>query len=167
MIANTKLQQGLQGFRYFWTVCALLLLFIQQTWAADALEDTYRYSAMLDGMDQLRIKFPVYDNRGNQADTWSEATVYIQLAGGSKETLLKYKGIRTGSDNGMPNIDISKGVDGNMVLKRAQNYSDVSVYQANTTCVLPCDPGQSYSLANVVWSVPRAFRGKRVTISWR
>ena len=125
MIANTKLQQGFRGFRYLWTVCAMLLMFTQQTWAADALVDTYRYSAMLDGMDQLRLKFPVYDNRGSSADTWAEGTIYVQVAGGNKETLLRYKGTRTGSDNGMPNIDISKGVDGTMVLKRAQNYSDV------------------------------------------
>ena len=158
MITKVELQQKLQEFRYLWMVCAMLLM-TQQTWGADAIEDTYRYSAMLDGMDQIRIKFPVYDYRGSSADTWAEGTVYIQVAGGNKETLLKYKGARTGSDNGLPNVEISRGVDGTMVLKRAQNYADVNIYQSTTTCVLPCDPNQSYSLGNVVWSVPRAFRG--------
>jgi len=144
----------------------MLLMFTQQAWSADAIKDTYRYSSMLDGIDQIRLKFPVYDNRGGSPDTWAEGTIYIQVAGGNKETLLKYKGVRTGTDNGLPNIEISRGVDGTMVLKRAQNYSDVNVYLSTSPCVLPCDPGQSYSLGNVVWSVPRAFRGKRVTISW-
>ena len=166
MITNAKLQQARLGFRYLWAVCVMLLMTTQQTWGADAIEDTYRYSAMLDGIDQIRIKFPVYDHRGSSADTWAEGTVYIQVAGGNKETLLKYKGARTGSDNGLPNVEISRGVDGTMVLKRAQNYADVNIYQSTTTCVLPCDPNQSYSLGNVVWSVPRAFRGKRVTMSW-
>lgn len=82
MITNVKLQQTLQEFRFLWMVCAMLLM-TQQTWGADAIEDTYRYSAMLDGMDQIRIKFPVYDYRGSSADTWAEGTVYIQVAGGN------------------------------------------------------------------------------------
>ena len=64
MITNTKLQQRLQGLRYLWMLCAMLLMFTQQAWGADAIKDTYRYSSMLDGIDQIRLKFPVYDPHG-------------------------------------------------------------------------------------------------------
>ena len=147
-----------------WAVCLMLAL-VRQVWA-DATQDTYRFSATLESIDQLRFKFPVYDYDGSSADTWNEGTIYIQVAGGNKETLLKFLGKYTGKDNGKPDIEISKGVDGAMVLKRMQDYSDVNVYLAPTTTTLPCEPGKTWSLGDVVWSVPRTYRGQRVTISW-
>ena len=160
----SRISHGFRGAKRLWIEC-LLLCFVHQA-LGDAVQDTYRYQVTLDGMGQLQFKFPVFDNDGGNADKWADATIYIQPGGGSKTTLLQYTGIRTGNDNGKPNVTISRGVDGTMVLRRAQDYSDVNITAAPQTVVLPSEAGQTYSLADIVWNVPRAYRGKRVTISW-
>ena len=163
MITNTKLH-GRLGLKCLWLVC-LLTAIVQQAWGT-AVEDTYRYSATIEGMNQLRFKFPVYDHNGKSADHWGIGTIYIQIADGSQTTVLTYEGKRTGSDNGKPKISIRKGIDGNMVLYRAQNYSSCMITTTAKEYELPSEPDQNYSLAEVLWDIPRAYRGKRVTVSW-
>ena len=159
-------RQGHRKACFFWMVCVLLFSLVQEARGADAVADTYRYMAMLEGSGQLRLKFPVFDYRNTNKDTWGHGTIYIQEEGGSKVALLKYEGIYTGKDNGLPDILVQRGVEGLMVLKRAQGYSDVSINTSLLKVRLPSEEGQTFSLANVIWSIPRSYRGKRVTISW-
>ena len=149
MMTNTRLLHVCRRWRWLWAVCAVLLMTTQQAWGT-AVEDTYRYSATIEGMNQLRFKFPVYDYNGKSADHWGIGTIYIQIADGSQTTVLTYEGKRTGSDNGKPKFSIRKGIDGNMVLYRAQNYSSCMITTATKEYELPSEPDQSYSLAEVL-----------------
>ena len=95
MTSKTHYPNAVRAARALW-IAFLLLIFAQQVWA-DATQDTYRFSVSLESVDQLRFKFPVYDYDGSNADTWNEGTIYIQVAGGNKETVLKFLGKRTGT----------------------------------------------------------------------
>lgn len=63
---------------FFWMVCVLLFSLVQEARGADAVADTYRYMAMLEGSGQLRLKFPVFDYRNTNKDTWGHGTIYIR-----------------------------------------------------------------------------------------
>ena len=135
--------------------------------SACAPEDTWRYTVMLEGTSQLRLKMPLYDKDDN--DCWIvDGTVYIQIDGEStKETLINYKSEQDISKkNNAPKVTYYRGVDGTMTHYRDQNYSSVSVGTTSSTNQCPMVDNQSYAILNILWDISAKYRGKKVVISW-
>lgn len=136
---------------------------LPQTISADNVENTQHYVVRMNGMDQLRIEMPVYDEEGN--DGWcDDGNVYVTPEGGSQQTLLHYLSKYVGSET--PSVWLQKGVDGAMTLHRDQGWSDVSVTTSLRSCQVPPLPGTEYSMLYIDWTVPASLRGKKLTISW-
>lgn len=146
---------------------AMALAFIPQTAEACKLEDTWRYTVMLEGTDKLRLKMPLYDKE--DYDCWIvDGTVYIQVDGSSEKETLFYYESQTNIDRSdyLPRIYCRRGVDGTMTLFRDRGYSAVSVGTTKGNDLCPCVDNQDYTIVNLLWDIPNKYRGKTVTISW-
>ena len=146
----------------------IMLLFCWPNEAsACAPEDTWRYTVMLEGSNQLRLNMPLYDKDDN--DCWIvEGTVYIQIEGEStSETLIHYKSEQDISgSNYAPKVTYYRGVDGTMTHFRDRGYSTVTIGKKESTNQCPMVDNQSYAIMNILWDIPSKYRGKKVTISW-
>ena len=150
----------------------MAVLFLLLGWSNKAsardcyLVDTWRYTAMLEGTDKLRLKMPLYDK--DDYDCWIvSGTVYIQIEGSDKETLFYYESQQNiSSGDYLPRIYCKKGVDGDMTLYRDRGYSSVKVTNSLGNELCPCLDNQDYAIVNVLWDIPNKYRGKKVTISW-
>ncbi len=138
----------------------------QRALAGCKLQDTWRYSAMLEGTSQLRLQMPLYDK--DDYDCWIvEGTVYIQIEGQEKETLFYYESeTDIDSDDYRPYIYCRRGVDGTMILQRDRGYSSVSVGTGLKKDLYPCVDDKDYAVVRVLWDISNKYRGKKVTISW-
>ena len=148
-------------------VLVMLLGWSNRASARDCyLVDSWRYTAMLEGTDKLRLKMPLYDK--DDYDCWIvSGTVYIQIEGGDKETLFYYESQQNiSSGDYLPRIYCKKGVDGDMTLYRDCGYSSVKVTNSLGNELCPCLDNQDYAIVNVLWDIPNKYRGKKVTISW-
>ncbi|MBO6190091.1 MAG: hypothetical protein J6N92_04680 [Alloprevotella sp.] len=130
----------------------------------NAPEDAWRYMAMLNGTDQMKLEMPCYDDSGY--DSWiDKGYVYITIEGtGNRETLFYYESSEKWDD--FPDVWGYKGVEGNMVLNRDQNYSSINVTNSKEKWSIPKVSGTNYSMIRLTWSIPDKYRGKKVTISW-
>ena len=149
----------------------LLFLFLSSlTTRAEecTLEKTYNYTVMLEGTNNLRIKFPAYSK--TRVDCWIvRGIISIKIDGTDDvQTLFDCEMQQDiDDDDYTPYIWCFKGVDGNMSLFRDQGYSTVSVTQSQEKLILPCksstDPD---AFVNLLWDIPNKYRGKKVVISW-
>ncbi len=159
-----------RGSVIFTTLFLLLCLALQpQTLrAADCpLESSSNYSVSIEGTNQMRIKFPAYDKEAY--DCWIvEGEIKIQIVGtGSSETIFHCEMEQSISDSDYyPNITHWKGVDGKMILYRERNYGSVSVSGSSQTSALPCMSNSETAYANLLWTIPRKYRGQKVEVSW-
>lgn len=130
----------------------------------NAPEDAWRYTVMLSAVDQLKLEMPCYDDTGY--DSWiDKGYVYITIDGtGNKETLFYYES--DDKDDDFPDVWGNKGVEGDMVLSRDQNYSSINVTNTKEKWSIPKVSGTNYSILRLTWSIPDKYRGKTVTISW-
>ena len=130
--------------------------------ASNAPEDVWRYTVMLDGMRQLKLDMPVYDEDGY--DSWIDKGYVYITCDGKKETLFYYRSWdKSGSH---PVAKFYKGVDGAMVLKRDRDYSSINVTTSEKEATIPIISGTDYAIIHLVWNIPASYRGKTVTISW-
>ena len=138
----------------------------QRALAGCKLQDTWRYSAMLEGTSQLRLQMPLYDK--DDYDCWIvEGTVYIQIEGQERETLFYYESeTNIDGDDYRPYIYCRRGVDGTMILQRDRGYSSVSVGTGLKKDLYPCVDDKDYAVVRVLWDISNKYRGKKVTISW-
>lgn len=142
---------------------ALLTWLLPQTMLADNVENTQLYAVRMNGLDQLRIEMPVFDEEGN--DGWCDnGYVYVTPEGGSQQTVLHYYSRKKSTAN--PYVWLSKGVDGAMTLHRDQGWSDVTVTSSEISCVVPRVPGTEYFMLYIDWTVPASLRGKKLNITW-
>ncbi|MBR7029206.1 MAG: hypothetical protein IKI05_07380 [Bacteroidaceae bacterium] len=130
----------------------------------NAPEDSWRYTVMLNGTDVMKLEMPCYDDTGY--DSWiDKGYVYITIEGtGNRETLFYYESDDKSDD--FPDVWGYKGVEGDMVLSRDQNYSSINVTNSKAKWSIPKVSGTNYSILHLTWSIPDKYRGKTVTISW-
>lgn len=145
------------------------LPFVPQTArAADCpLENSSNYTVSIEGTNQLRIKFPAYDKVNY--DCWIvEGDISIKIVGsGTSEKVYHCEMEKDIKDSDYyPNITHKKGVDGNMILYRDRNYGSVSVGTSERTDALPCMSNSETAYVNLLWTIPRKYRGQKVEISW-
>ena len=156
-------------------VCVLSRLFLLVCllvgWFGDAkackLEDTYRYTVVLEGSDKVRIKMPLYDKEDN--DCWVQyGYLTIQIEGeATKETVVTYWSEEDISRSDyFPKCTIKKSVDGEMTMYRDRGYSTARVTNTSTGIICPCVSGGDYAIVNLLWTVPDKYRGKKVTFHW-
>ena len=151
--------------RLFLLVCLLV------GWFGDAkackLEDTYRYTVVLEGSDKVRIKMPLYDKEDN--DCWVQyGYLTIQIEGEpTKETVVTYWSEEDiARSDYFPQCTIKKSVDGEMTMYRDRGYSAARVTNTSTGIICPCVSGGDYAIVNLLWTVPDKYRGKKVTFHW-
>ncbi|MBQ6682987.1 MAG: hypothetical protein IJM74_02670, partial [Bacteroidales bacterium] len=152
--------------RLWQAVFALLMLvapvFSERASASNAPEDAWRYTVMLNGVRQLKLDMPVYDEDGY--DSWvDKGYVYITCEG-KKETLFYYKSWDKSGTH--PSAKFYKGVDGTMVMTRDRDYSSISVTTSEKEATIPIISGTEYAIIHLTWTIPNSYRGKTVTISW-
>ena len=146
---------------------ALLLLGWSNRVSACAPEQSSRYTVMLEGTNQLRLKMPLYDK--DDYDCWIvDGTVYIQIDGESaKETLFHYSSEQNiSNDNYAPKVTYYRGVDGTMTHFRDRGYNSVSVGTTASSNQCPMVDNQSYAILNILWDIAAKYRGKKVEITW-
>lgn len=142
---------------------ALICTVVQRA-LADNNENTALYLVMQAGIDQLKFEMPVYDEEGY--DGWVDnGYVYVTPKGGNQETLLHYYSKESSSTN--PTAWLSKSVDGTLVLRRDQGFSDVNITTGEKGIEIPKVPGKQYCKLYLTWTVPDNMRGKELTISWK
>ena len=154
---------GMSLVKTFVMMLILLLSFqANEVSASNAPEDVWRYTVMLDGMRQLKLDMPVYDEDGY--DSWIDKGYVYITCDGKKETLFYYRSWdKSGSH---PVAKFYKGVDGAMVLKRDRDYSSINVTTSEKEATIPIISGTDYAIIHLVWNIPASYRGKTVTISW-
>ena len=146
---------------------ALMTLCTQRTWAECTLQTFSNYSVMLEGSNQLRIKFPLYSKLNS--DCWiAEGTIYIQIDGSDSKEVIFHCESETdiaGSDYN-PWMKCYKGVDGTMRLFRQRGYSTTTIGTTSSKVNCPCKENSDDAFVDLLWDVPKKYRGKKVTISW-
>ena len=146
---------------------ALMTLCTQRTWAECTLQTFSNYSVMLEGSNQLRLKFPLYSKLNS--DCWiAEGTIYIQIDGSDSKEVIFHCESETdiaGSDYN-PWMKCYKGVDGTMRLFRQRGYSTTTIGTTSSKVNCPCKENSDDAFVDLLWDVPKKYRGKKVTISW-
>ena len=144
------------------TAALLTLLPCDRADASNAPEDSWRYTVMLNGVSQLKLDMPVYDQDGY--DSWiDKGYVYITCED-KKETLFYYRSWE--KHGAFPSVKFYKGVDGTMILKRDRDYSSINVSTSEKQVTIPLISGTDYAILHLIWTIPNTYRGKTVTISW-
>ena len=111
----------------------LLTICTQNAWGECTLQTFSNYSVMLEGSNQLRIKFPLYSKEGH--DCWiAEGTIYIQIDGSdSKDPIFHCESETDIAGNDFnPWMNCFKGVDGTMRLYRQRGYSTTTISTTKT-----------------------------------
>ena len=156
-----------RGQTWLWRAVFAILVSIAPSWtqkvtASNAPEDAWRYTVMLNGVRQLKLDMPVYDEDGY--DSWVDKGYVYITCDGVKETLFYYKSWdKSGSH---PSAKFYKGVDGAMVMTRDRNYSSINVTTSEKEATIPIISGTDYAIIHLTWTIPYKYRGKTVTISW-
>lgn len=154
---------GMSLFKTFVMMLILLLPFwANKVVASNAPEDAYRYTVMLNGMKQMKLDMPVYDEDGY--DSWIDKGYVYITCDGVKETLFYYKSWEKSGSH--PNAKFYKGVDGAMVMTRDRDYSSINVTTSEKEATIPIISGTDYAIIHLMWTIPYKYRGKTVTISW-
>ena len=119
----------------------LLAILMPVRTMADHTEDTWLYMVTQQGIDELNIEMPIFDDEnfnGWVDDGW----VYVTPEGGTKETLLQYRSYDPTGDNGVARI--RKGVEGVVTLHRKNGWHDATITTTSTNYTIPFESGQSY-----------------------
>ena len=136
--------------------------FAQRIVASNAPEDSWRYTVTPNGIKQMKLDMPVYDEDGY--DSWIDKGYVYITCDGVKETLFYYKSWNKSGDH--PSAKFYKGVDGAMVMTRDRNYSSINVTTSEKEATIPIISGTDYAIIHLTWTIPSKYRGKTVTISW-
>ena len=149
-------------------VTLFLSLIPQTTWAECTLQTTSNYTVMLEGTNQMRIKFPAYSKSGS--DCWIvEGAINIQIDGTNDKSTIFHCEVEHDISGGdyNPYMYCYRSVDGTMTQYRDQGYSSVSIGKSRQYTTVPCkSKSNDDAFVNLLWKIPSKYRGKKVTISW-
>ncbi len=173
-----KQEKKHQALRTCASVFTTLLLMLLMQWPQEShasvpchVLEPNNYSVTQEGINQLRFKFPCYDMKND--DCWiKDGTIYLQVEGEDKKYVVFQLKTQENisSSNWTPWINCRKGVDGVMKIIRTRGWSKVNVKNTNTQVTIPNLEGtgdtQMRVYVELLWTIPAAFRGKDITISW-
>ena len=120
-------------------VTLFLSLIPQTTWAECTLQTTSNYTVMLEGTNQMRIKFPAYSKSGS--DCWIvEGAINIQIDGTNDKSTIFHCEVEHDISGGdyNPYMYCYRSVDGTMTQYRDQGYSSVSIGKSRQYTTVPC-----------------------------
>ena len=152
------------------TLISILFLSLapQRAWAECTLQTTSNYTVMMEGTNQMRIKFPAYSKEGS--DCWIvEGSINIQIEGTNDKATLFHCEVEHDISNSdyNPYMYCYRSVDGTMTQYRDQGYSNVSIGKSRQYSTVPCkSKSNNDAYVNLLWKIPSKYRGKKVTISW-